>query len=247
MAWSVSSNTEKYDLASAWFRKRVPMLKADFEKLVGDARLRAFTIAGVSRLELIQEVMGALDKSIAGGETLADFKKRVETKLLKAWGGTEPTGRLELIHRNAVQQAYNAGRYALATDPAVINVRPYWKFDAILDRRTSDVCRENNGRIMPANDVWWNLNYPPLHHRCRSSVRSLTIEQAGQAGFADGDFVNQHSPSPGFGFAPTPDTPIWQPEPNKFYPRLWAAFQVRLTETLAKAAATVQNEIEVLP
>lgn len=184
MAWNITADPDRYEEALAWFRGRVPMLKADWLALDEQARRRAFTIAGVSRVSIIQDVMSALESAVADGETLEDFKARVGSKLEAEWGRPN-ANRVDLIFRNAVQHAYNAGRYELATHPDVIQARPYWMFDAVLDNKTTPVCRASDGTVLPADHAFWKTHYPPLHHRCRSSVRNMTAAEAQERGIAD--------------------------------------------------------------
>ena len=45
------------------------------------------------------------------------------------------------------------------------------EFDAVMDRRTSDICRPLNGTVLPVSDPFWSMYYPPNHFGCRSIVR----------------------------------------------------------------------------
>jgi uncharacterized protein with gpF-like domain len=48
---------------------------------------------------------------------------------------------------------------------------PLLEFDAVVDRRTSEQCRNFDKVIKPIKDVFWSLYYPPNHFGCRSTVR----------------------------------------------------------------------------
>lgn len=50
---------------------------------------------------------------------------------------------------------------------------PLLQFDAVMDSRTSPICRPLDLVIKPADDPFWNMYYPPNHYRCRSSVKQL--------------------------------------------------------------------------
>ncbi len=54
---------------------------------------------------------------------------------------------------------------------------PMLEFDAVMDRRTSDICRPLNGTVLPVSDPFWSMYYPPNHFGCRSTVR----QRAGRA------------------------------------------------------------------
>lgn len=45
------------------------------------------------------------------------------------------------------------------------------EFDAVMDQRTSDLCRGFNGLVFPVDHPFWKQYYPPNHFRCRSTVR----------------------------------------------------------------------------
>ena len=48
---------------------------------------------------------------------------------------------------------------------------PMLQFDAVMDGRTSDICRPLDGITRPVDDPFWNQYYPPNHFGCRSTVR----------------------------------------------------------------------------
>lgn len=75
--------------------------------------------------------------------------------------------RLENIARTETASAYNAGRLAvLGRSRFVVAVQ----FTAILDDRTSDICRARDGKIMLLSDPRLAANTPPLHFQCRSTI-----------------------------------------------------------------------------
>ena len=47
------------------------------------------------------------------------------------------------------------------------------QFDAILDDRTTELCKSLDGVIRPVDDAFWDQYYPPNHFNCRSDVRQL--------------------------------------------------------------------------
>jgi SPP1 gp7 family putative phage head morphogenesis protein len=50
---------------------------------------------------------------------------------------------------------------------------PLLQFDAVIDGRTTEICRPLNGTILPINHPFWKRFYPPNHFNCRSTVRQL--------------------------------------------------------------------------
>jgi SPP1 gp7 family putative phage head morphogenesis protein len=183
VAWKVSADPVDFDEAVAWFRKRVAMTAEERTRLTGEARRQGFFVSHAAQLDVVHDVWKALDAAIAKGTPLADFKREVGPKLREAWSPKDvpdPAWRLETIFRQNVQNAYSAGRYRQATDPDVLDERPVWMFDAILDGRETSICKACDGTMLAAEDKWWLSHQPPLHFNCRSSVITLTEEQAGK-------------------------------------------------------------------
>lgn len=53
------------------------------------------------------------------------------------------------------------------------DIFPLLEFDAVIDDRTSAICRPLNGVVKPVDDPFWDQYYPPNHFNCRSTVRQL--------------------------------------------------------------------------
>jgi NAD+--asparagine ADP-ribosyltransferase len=54
----------------------------------------------------------------------------------------------------------------------------YYRFDATLDGRTSDICRELNGKIFRVADAIEGVNYPAMHVNCRSTTTIVFPNEA---------------------------------------------------------------------
>lgn len=61
-----------------------------------------------------------------------------------------------------------------------IEIAPYWRFDAILDERTTENCNHLHGRVFDKRDKnsWKFL--PPLHWRCRSDAQDVLAGYDGE-------------------------------------------------------------------
>lgn len=210
--------------AISWFRARVPITPAGYQRLAAAARRRAFTVAGVTRLDLILDVWRAVDAAVAQGQPLEEFQKAVSEKLEAAWGGKvmNPGHRVETIYRTNLQGAYAAGRHQQQTDPDVVAARPYWMYDALLDSRTSSLCRSLHGTILRHDDPWWQTHYPPNHFNCRSGVRTLTEAGARRRGGVSAS-PPVHAAPPGFQTLPGKDD--WQPDLSKYPPKAVEAYR----------------------
>lgn len=181
MEWPVSFDLVDFEEAIAWFRERVPMEKEAWEALDADAQRRAFTVANVTQLEVVNDTWVALDVTLSEGGTLKDFKDLIGDDLEEAWGGdvANPDARLETIFRTNIQAAYGEGRFAQVSDPAIKKRFPYLALNVLSDNRTSEICEQLKNVVLRADNPWWNGRIPPLHFGgCRTELEILTEEEA---------------------------------------------------------------------
>src|SRR3989442_2378241 len=163
--WPIGFENVDFQEAVDWFFNRTPVTCPEWDAMAEAARKKAFMVSGVAQLDVIADAWKALERAIADGRTLADFKTDIGAKLEAAWAGTvkDPSTRLETIFRTNVQLAYSAGRYRQLTHPDTLEERPIWKYSAILDSRVTSVCKICNGTILPADHAFWKGHIPPLH------------------------------------------------------------------------------------
>lgn len=211
-AAGISPDPIKFDEAIKAIRQRVPMTEDVWSQLEQDELEFAFTVADVAQLDMVVDVYEAIQRAVEDGTTLDDFKESVGEALETAWG-EEDGARMETIFRTNVQGAYNSGRHEAAQ--AVKEDRPYWRYQAILDNRTADMCRDCDGVVMDADSEWFQTHYPPLHPNCRCIAATLTQAQAEREG------VTEHGPTvepvDGFGQAPSGGGGgDWEPDPEDY-------------------------------
>jgi SPP1 gp7 family putative phage head morphogenesis protein len=153
-----------------------------------EAHSIAFTVAKAARLDVLQDIRLELQRALDDGETLAEFRRNLEPMLkAKGWWGEKILGggelapetarlgspwRLELIYRQNMQTAYNAGRWQQQMENE--DDRPYLQYVAVMDSRTRRSHAAMNGLVFRADDPVWNTFYPPNGFGCRCSVRALS-------------------------------------------------------------------------
>lgn len=232
MSWEVLSSFDlKFKEAEEWFRSRVPLTDDEYATLEGAARRRAFTVAGVAQLDLVAQVFDQIGFAIETGTDFKTFKQELTSSLQNAWGTDKKiTGyKLERIYRTNIQTAYGAGRYAQLTNADVLKARPYWMFDAVMDKRTSGLCSSLNGTVLPVDDPWWNGKIPPLHHSCRSGLRSLTTKAATTKGITSSP--SKLIANEGFGGKPTESE--WEPDWATYPPALQDEYRKHVLASIA--------------
>ena len=83
--------------------------------------------------------------------------------------------RIENIVRTETTKAYNNGRLIEARDPDIADLMTGMEYSAILDSRTTEVCRHLDGRIFKIGDPNLDRLTPPNHFMCRSILVPITI------------------------------------------------------------------------
>lgn len=211
--------------AIEFFRSRVPLTIKQFEALEDEVRTNAFTVAGITALNILRDVQEALEKALTEGTTVEEFRKQANEILgRRGWKGLTPY-QADNVFRTNIQTAYNVGRYRQMTDPDVIARRPYWQYDAVNDRRTRPSHLAMDGKVWPARHPIWDTWYPPNGFRCRCSVRSLSqrdVERLGLRVEAETPHMLETSagvpapliPDPGWGY--NPGKAAWEPDLSKY-------------------------------
>ncbi len=233
MAWPITANPARFNEAMGWFEDRVPIPADRLTELSEAAQKQAFILAGVNQMEVVMTVFNEMTKAVESGEPIEDFRKRVKAKLKGDWTKAS-SARLDTIFITSTQTAYNAGRYEQLKDPDVIKTREFWIFDAVLDSRTTFICNSLNGLTLPADSPAWAGNYPPMHFRCRSGIRSQTRRTTERKG---GPTAPDDIPTPKVprGFGKLPTAPQFKPRKEDFPPDVWAIYQQKQRELRSAA------------
>ena len=111
----------------------------------------------------LQEVIG---EAILTGQSLDKTKKQ----LLQAYGiqGKPKGGYYDAERLVRTETNYFANRARLQSYEEMGIKR--FKFLAVLDMRTSEICREHDGKIYNVSQAVQGENTPPLHPNCRSTT-----------------------------------------------------------------------------
>lgn len=132
-----------------------------------------------SQKQLAQVIQDEVVASVHRGDDVRKISRRVADKMGVGLSNAQRLVRTELnyVHNQA------------ALDSIRDAEMDYFRFVATLDSRTSEMCREHDGKIYPIDGADTGENIPPLHPRCRSIiVGSLGgRELKGQTRIAKGD------------------------------------------------------------
>lgn len=166
-----------FEEAVDYFKERVPVSSSVFYKIAEKYRGLAFTVGGYTKAQILKRFYDEILAALEDGNTLSEFRSRMNEFL--ASEGYEGLGPLQadLIFRTNIQTAYNVGHYEQMTAPGVMQLRPYWQYDAVNDAHTRSSHLAMDGRVFPADSPVWDSWFPPNGFRCRCTVKTLSKRQ----------------------------------------------------------------------
>jgi len=228
--------------AIEFFRGKGIVLSPDsFRDVWAAEHVNAFTVAGVTSMNVLEDIRAGVQTAISDGMSLSEFKKSL-IPLLERKGWFSPQGekawqvlpdgtlrkrlhpwRLDTIYRTNVQSAYQAGRYAQMIETA--RDRPYWQYSAVLDGRTRPTHSALDGKVYRFDHPFWNRWYPPNGYNCRCTVRTLSARQLQRRGLVEQIAGTDLQPDPGFDFNPGMER--WKPDVNKYSPEAAALLRAQ--------------------
>lgn len=183
--------------AIAYLKSKGYEITWEWHEMWQEAHAQAFTVAKVMRLDILEDIRRVLEQAQAEGRTAKWFADEL-TPILKSkgWWGKEvykdpDTGeeietqlgsprRLDTIFRVNMQTAYSAGRYQALMEN--IDDRPYWRYSAIIDRRTRKSHKAMHGLVFRYDDPFWDYFYPPNGWRCRCTVYGVSADDIEERG-----------------------------------------------------------------
>lgn len=190
----------------AGFRRTVRVIVS--EGVTIEAELQRYAPArdyGSMARQAIAKALGTLQSRLAQAIREASVTgvsvRRAVRRAFEVGGYVESaTSKAWLMESTAVTLtgfAWSGGWFAGWNRPAVAERLKGFRFSAVLDTRTTNICRACHGTKVPVDSPWIQTRTPPLHFNCRSVL--LPIFR---------DFTPTETlpwtpwPMPGFGHAP---------------------------------------------
>ena len=176
-----------FDEAIEFFRGKVNIPTRRWNDLWQGMHARGFMVAGAVQDTLLTDLRGAVNRAIAEGTTLADFRKSFDDTVARhGWAHTgNRNWRSRLIFSTNIRTAYSAGRWKQMTDPDALKYRPYLEYrhgDSIDPR---EIHLGWHGLVVAADDAWWRTHYPPNGWGCKCkafAVGKRDLKRMGKTG-----------------------------------------------------------------
>lgn len=169
-----------FDEAIEFFRGKINLATRTWKDIWKAMHARSFVVAGAMKEDLIQDLREAVQKGIADGTTLAEFRKDfdgiIERTGWKYKGGK--AWRTAVIFNTNLSTAYSIGNYQQMMDPAVLKARPYLRYVGSSSKNPRPEHQKWANIILPADDPWWNSHYPPNGWGCKCGVVNCSAREA---------------------------------------------------------------------
>lgn len=181
-----------------YLQNKQVMPSMDWHDVLGNTHNRAFVVAQMVQLDLLEDVRKSLVGALEKGLTFEQWQKQI-TPTMQArgwWGkqvmvdgqGNERTvqlgspQRLRTIYETNIANAYERGRNPPPT-PDELARRPFVMYSAILDKRTRPQHAALHGRVFRRDDPMWSSIAPKNGYRCRCTAINLTQGQFERGGY----------------------------------------------------------------
>jgi hypothetical protein len=160
----------------AFFRGKLGDLvpTAKWDDLWKEQHDRAFMVAGAAKADLLADLAEAVDKAIAEGETLNQFRQRfgeiVTRRGWHGWTGEESKAgrawRTRIIYQTNLSTSYAAGRLAQLREAGF----KYWVYKHSGAEHPRLQHKAWHGLTLPADHPFWQAHYPPNGWGCGCRV-----------------------------------------------------------------------------
>ena len=152
-------------------------------ELLKQAHDKAFTVAKVTRMDLLNDIHSSLNEAIKTGKNFEAWKKSIIPTLeKKGWWGTQEianpktgeikkviinSNRLKKIYDTNMRVAYQKQRYE---EMMKLPLSTYWMYRSALLENTRDSHRKLHGSVFHRDHEFWQENYPPNDWNCKCTV-----------------------------------------------------------------------------
>lgn len=170
---SIEAKSLPFNEQIDYFRRKINMPTATYLDIYGEAHDYAFAVAGSHTQEIVGDFRKAVDEVIEQGGTLEQFRKRFDEIVEKhSWeynGGRN--WRSRIIYDTNLYASYNHGRYT--QQKALADVLPYWEYEHNDSAHPRPEHQAWDGKVLHADDPWWDYHYPVRAYGCHCTVRAL--------------------------------------------------------------------------
>ena len=133
-------------------------------------RGKSSSVARIQNARIREKVRQILYEGLSSGQSTKFMIAKVSDYFHQYLEEEGRPSQLISVVRTNLTDAYTQGQLAMMRDVDIAGDIPSVQFSAILDDRTSPICRQMDEKIFPLDSKWTNIYRPPLHHNCRSML-----------------------------------------------------------------------------
>jgi len=136
-----------------------------------------FMVAGAMKADLLADFAGAVEKAIATGTSLGEFRRDFDRIVAKyGWSYTgERNWRSKVIYQTNISTSYAAGREAQITE-AGFPYKMYKHSDSVANPRPHHVAWD--GLVLPVDHPFWQTHSAPNGWGCKCRIIGIRNEAA---------------------------------------------------------------------
>lgn len=195
-----------------YLRQKRPEVHFDYDEIMHGAHHRAFTVAKITKLDLLSDVQESLVYAAENGLGFEEWKKSLlPTLAKKGWLGNVDTKdpktgeikqiyvgsrRLKNIYNTNMRVAYAVGAY----EEAMSSDAQFLRYTAVLDSKTRASHRALHGVILPKDHPFWDTHYPPNAWNCRCKARAYTKQELKSRGWSITENIPSVEPHPDWAY-----------------------------------------------
>ena len=198
------------EAAAAYIRGKAVADPANFGALPAQLKQRAFTVAGIERMDTLRrlrDTIARLPEGASWDEVKRDLAAEISPFVDTPDGAGESgrtkaaRARAEFLLRTHGFQAYSVARHQQQME--VVKDFPYWKYETVGDNRVRASHAALDGKVLRADDSWWKTHYPPWDWGCRCIVVPLDEEDAQEIGITESNDMPMPGRNENFSFDPS--------------------------------------------
>jgi len=183
--------------AVAYLQGKGLKLTERWQDLRDEAHARAFTVAKVASLDVLQDLRDGLVTGLQTGLTRRQYIQQLTPILQdKGWWGKQvrvdsdgnaqvvqlgSPRRLRTIYETNMQSAYMAGRHVAMM--AATATHPLWRYVAVMDNKTRPTHAALHNTTYRYDDPAWAYIFAPNGYNCRCRIVAMTEEAARRYGY----------------------------------------------------------------
>ncbi|WP_137971876.1 phage minor head protein [Pseudomonas sp. F(2018)] len=183
--------------AVEYFRQKGYAIGFDHRDVWQSQHQAAFTVAKAMQLDLLQDIRAEVDRALAEGTTLQDFRKRLTPNLqARGWWGRQvqrdpQTGedqevqlgsprRLKVIYDSNLRTAHAEGQWARIQGNK--EAFPFLEYDGANSENPRLQHSAWDGLVLPVDDPFWQAHCPVKEFGCKCRVTPRSARQLERLG-----------------------------------------------------------------